>query len=70
MNPAQIKEIDDFNKKYDVRFKLWKNREKFSELQKHWYYDNFIDLDANDIATTMKEYEKDNLMLKQQLPRD
>ena len=50
ISSSQIKEIDDFNKKYDVRFKLWKNRERFSELHRHWYYDFFVDQDANEIV--------------------
>ncbi len=64
INPTAIKEQDDFTKKYDIRFKLWKNREKFSELSRHWYYDFFVELDANDIVQTVKDYEKDNLLLK------
>lgn len=59
-----IKELEDFAKKYDVRFKLWKNREKFQDLYKHWYFDNFQELDANEISNTVKEYERDNLILK------
>lgn len=27
-----VKEIDDFNNKYDFRFKLWKDREQFDEF--------------------------------------
>jgi hypothetical protein len=36
LNAAPIKEIDDFNKKFEVRFKLWKNREQFDESQNKW----------------------------------
>lgn len=70
VNPGAIKEIEDFQKKFDVRHKLWKNREKFAEYHRKWYFDNFMELDANEIVTIVKEYEKDNLLLKQQLPRD
>ena len=70
INPTPIKEQEEFTKKYDIRYKLWKNREKFAELYRHWYYDFFVELDANEIVQTIKEYEKDNLILKQQLPRD
>ncbi len=50
INPTPIKEIDDFTKKFDVRQKLWKNRDKFAELTRHWYYDYFTDLDANEVV--------------------
>lgn len=64
INPSVIKEMDDFTKKFDIRHKLWRNREKFAELSRHWYYDFFVDLDAVEIVQTVKEYEKDNLILK------
>ena len=50
VNPTAMKEVDDFNNKYDVRHKLWKNRENFNDLQKHWYNDNFLELNAVEIV--------------------
>lgn len=70
INPSQIKEIDDFNKKYDIRYRLWKNRETFASNQYHWYRDNFLELDANEIFSSVKDYEKECVMLKAQIGRD
>jgi hypothetical protein len=64
INPTVIKEVDEFTKKFDVRQKLWKNREKFAELSRSWYYDYFTELDANEVVQTVKDYEKDNLVLR------
>jgi hypothetical protein len=57
-------------KKYDIRYRLWKNRETFSDNSKKWYLDNFLDLDANEIVQSVKEYEKETVVLKMALPRD
>lgn len=70
INPTPIKEVEDFTKKFEVRQKLWKNRERFAELSRHWYYDYFTEMDSNEIVQIVKDFEKDNLVLKQQLPRD
>jgi len=70
INSTPIKEVEDFTKKFEVRQKLWRNREKFAELSRHWYYDYFTEMDSNEIVQTVKDFEKDNLVLKQQLPRD
>lgn len=64
MNPTVIKEIDEFNKKYDIRYRLWKNRETFAANHHHWYRDNFLELDANEIVASVKEYEKECVVLK------
>lgn len=64
VNPAVVKEIEEFQKKFDVRHKLWKNREKFAENHRKWYFDNFLELDANEIVQIVKDFEKDNLLLK------
>lgn len=50
VNPTTIKEIEDFTKKYDLRYKLWKSRETFTESSKHWYNDFFLELDAQEIV--------------------
>lgn len=67
---VEIKEIVEFQKKYDVRYKLWNNLKTFREKSSMWLTKPFRDLDAQDIVGQVKEFERDNLMLRQQLPRD
>ena len=68
--PVEIKEIAEFQKKYDVRFKLWNNLKTFREKSGMWLTKPFRDLDAQEIVGQVKEFDRDNLMLRQQLPRD
>mmetsp|Transcript_9244 Transcript_9244/g.8680 ORF Transcript_9244/g.8680 Transcript_9244/m.8680 type:complete len:356 (-) Transcript_9244:2253-3320(-) len=71
INPVVIKEIDDFQKRYDVRHKIWKNRETFDDSQNKWLAQtNFLDLDANEVVNSVKDYEKECLVLKANFPRD
>lgn len=67
---VEIKELGDFTKKYDVRYKLWNNLKTFREKSSMWLTKPFRDLDANEIVAQVKDFDKDNLMLRQQLPRD
>lgn len=39
----QIKEIKEFETKYNRRFKIWNNWSKFVDLKKGWYYENWKD---------------------------
>jgi hypothetical protein len=68
--PVEIKEISEFQKRYDVRFKLWNNLKTFREKSSMWLTKPFRDLDAQEIVGQVKEFDRDNLMLRQQLPRD
>jgi hypothetical protein len=53
-----------------VRQKLWKNLQSFRENANIWFNKAFRDHDANEIVNKIKEFEKENLMLRSQLPRD
>lgn len=70
IQPVEIKELVEFSKKYDVRFKLWNNLRSFREKSGAWLTKPFREQDANEIVASVKEFEKDNLTLRQQLPRD
>ncbi len=68
--PVEIKELNDFQKKYDVRYKLWNNLKTFREKSNLWLTKAFRDQDAEEIVNSVKEFDRDNLFLKQQLGRD
>jgi hypothetical protein len=63
--PVEIKELNDFTKKYDVRYKLWNNLKTFREKSNIWLTKAFRELDAEEIVTNVKEFDRDNLFLKQ-----
>ena len=47
INSSEVKEVADFTKKYELRYKLWKNRETFDESQHKWLQQSFfLDIDA------------------------
>lgn len=70
MVPVEIKELNDFQKKYDVRYKLWNNLKNFREKSNLWLTKAFRDQDAEEIVTQVKEFDRDNLFLRQQIGRD
>jgi hypothetical protein len=41
--PVEIKELNDFQKKYDVRYKLWNNLKTFREKSNVWLTKAFRD---------------------------
>ncbi len=41
--PVEIKEVTEFQKKYDVRFKLWNNLKTFREKSNIWFNKAFRD---------------------------
>ena len=63
--PVEIKEIVEFQKKYDVRYKLWNNLKTFREKSSNWLTKPFRDQDAQEMVGQVKEFERDNLMLRQ-----
>jgi hypothetical protein len=65
-----LKEITEFDKKWDLRFKLWKCRDTWDENHRHWFHDNFAEVDTLDMEKKVKEYERDMMYLKQNLSRD
>lgn len=68
--PPEIKELQEFQKKYDVRYKLWINLKNFREKSNIWFNKAFREQDANEIVTQIKEFDRDNLLMRAQLPRD
>jgi len=67
---VEIQELKDFQKKYEIRSKLWNNLKNFREKSNVWFTKSFREQEVNDMITSMKEFERDNLVLKQQLPKD
>lgn len=60
-----LKEINDFDKKFEVRYRLWKCRDSFDENNKHWLYDTFLELgDVAEIEKTVRDYERELVWLK------
>lgn len=53
-----------------MRSKLWTNLRNFREKSNIWFNKAFRDQDANEIVNSIKEFERDNLILRTQLPRD
>jgi len=68
--PTVLQEIDQFKKKFDVRYRLWKYRDEFEKNQTHWYNDNFVEIDAEEVVKTVDFYKKEKVGLKQSLPRE
>jgi len=53
-----------------VRQKLWKNLQGFRESANIWFNKAFREQDANEIVNKIKDFERENLQLRAQLPRD
>lgn len=70
IQPQEIKELAEFQKKFEVRNNLWVNRKVFNEKAQIWLNKSFREQDCNEIVNTIKEYERQNLVFRTQLPRD
>ncbi len=68
--PTDIKELQEFQKKFDVRFKLWSNLKNFREKSNIWFNKAFREQEATEIVQQIKDFDRDNLLLRTQLPRD
>jgi dynein heavy chain len=63
-------EIEEFDKKWEARYKLWKTRDNWEQDHAVWFEETFQGQDALEIEQKLKDYEKDITWLKQNLPRD
>lgn len=48
--------VRTMEKKYSIRHQLWDSRQKFDDLKKRWYTENFKDQDAQQIEATVKKF--------------
>ena len=67
---TQMEEIDEFDRRWEARHKLWKTRNDWDQDYNTWFNEVFQGQDALEIEQRLKEYEKDMTWLKQNLPRD
>mmetsp|Transcript_17277 Transcript_17277/g.12260 ORF Transcript_17277/g.12260 Transcript_17277/m.12260 type:complete len:303 (+) Transcript_17277:50-958(+) len=67
---TEIPEVDEFRNRFATRNTLWQNRQDFEQKKKGWYQNNFKDHDADEIVKVVKNYDKENLMLRGKLPKD
>ena len=54
--PMAIDIIKVFEKKFETRFTLWKNREDFGQLKRKWYQEPFKDHDSEYILEQVRKY--------------
>jgi hypothetical protein len=67
---TEVPEIDEFDRKWDARYKLWKTRNDWDQDYNTWFNEVFQGQDSLEIEKKLKDYEKDLLWLKQNLPKD
>jgi hypothetical protein len=67
VEPADIRQVDEFKKKFDNRFKIWSNLETFTTFKQTWYNNNFLKQNAENIIQKVNQYNKDNIDLKMKL---
>ena len=65
-----MEEIAQFDKLWEARYKLWKTRDNWEQDHRIWFEENYKDQKALEIEQKIKEYEKDNIWLKQNLPKE
>ena len=65
-----MEEIAQFDKLWEARYKLWKTRDNWEQEHRIWFEENYKDQKALEIEQKIKEYEKDNIWLKQNLPKE
>lgn len=65
-----LDEIEEFDKKWEARYRLWKTRNEWDQDYNTWFMEVFQGQDSLAIEQKLKEYEKDITWLKQNLPRD
>ena len=65
-----IEEIDEFERKWEARYRLWKWRDDWDQDHAIWYEETFQGQDALEIEKSIKEYEKEVTWLKQNLQRE
>ena len=61
--------MDIFEQRYEKRFNLWNNREKFENLSAKWYDAIFLEQDAEAIVKQVKAYDQDNIQAKMKLKK-
>jgi len=67
---TEIEELDDFEKKWEIRYRLWKARDDWDQDRVIWYDTPFPGQDALEIEKRIKEYEREVTWVKQSLPRE
>lgn len=68
-NRVEIPEMEIFEQRYEKRFNLWNNREKFENLSAKWYDAIFLEQDAEAIVKQVKQYDQDNIQAKMKLKK-
>lgn len=66
---TEIPEIAEFDKKWDARYRLWKMRSDWDIDNNTWCNEVFQGQDSLEIEQKLKDYNKDLIWLKQNLPK-
>lgn len=56
--------MKEFEKKFQLRFTLWNNRNEFDKLQRKWYQENFKEQNAEEIIETVRKYNTQNMKIR------
>ena len=56
--------MKEFEKKFQLRFTLWYNRNEFDKLQRKWYQENFKEQNADEIIETVRKYNTQNMKIR------
>ena len=67
MQPKEVKQLKEFQKKYETRFILWDALSNWNRQYHSWFNDNFFDLKVDDFERDVKEYERKAMTLRSSL---
>jgi len=65
-----VPEVEEFEKQFAVRHRLWQIRQTFGEQQRRWYGENFRDQDAAAIVATVAERATELVKMKMAIGRE
>ena len=67
IQPKEVKEIKDFQKKFETRHLLWDSLFTWNKQHNSWFNDNFFDIDVVQLEKDVKEYERKAMTLRSSL---
>jgi hypothetical protein len=67
VSEADIPQIEEFNRRFGKRDKLWRNRQDFKTKKTKWYLEEFLQQDAETTVKEIATYHRQNHEMKMKM---
>lgn len=70
ISDLKLKELEDYEKRYNAKTALWEARKKWKDQYKHWFQDNLNEIDSEQFQRCFDEHRKKAPQIKIDLGKE